>query len=44
MNLISENICDHAKLLLVDDEPNNIYVLTLKLRKHGYKFDSANNG
>ena len=42
--IMNQNNCDHAKILLVDDEGNNIIALNLLLRKFGYKADSANNG
>ena len=36
--------CDHPKILVVDDEENNIFACRLYLKKYGYKFDKANNG
>lgn len=36
--------CGHPKILLVDDDANNIIALNLYLKEYGYKTDSANNG
>ena len=37
-------LCEHPKILIVDDEGMNFFAMTLLLKFFGYKCDSATNG